>query len=212
MAKKLILFFIVVLILVGGGFFYWRDQTDVRKLNKNLPESVRVVKSLFSNEYKVVNKIDGYEFKVPDDWRGVSKIKYENVIDTKSSIKEGIKDFDKNIILESHLLIDGLRPLDGLEIRFIKFSNSIDLTTFVEQFQDTYVPYKKTERLEMIPKIDDFNISDLNGQKLYTLSKFQTGSELISDEHYFFSKEDKLYIILHFNDEFIKQFITNGKW
>ena len=67
MKKKIIIIISIVLILVaGGGFFWWNgNQKDVRELNKNLPEGVRVMKSLIGNEYKVVNKIDGYEFKVP---------------------------------------------------------------------------------------------------------------------------------------------------
>ncbi|MDO8659513.1 MAG: hypothetical protein Q7K54_02830, partial [Candidatus Parcubacteria bacterium] len=68
MIKKIVLL-VVVLGLFGGGFFYWwNNQADVRELNKTLPEGVKVVKSFFGGEYKVINKIDGYEFKVPKEW------------------------------------------------------------------------------------------------------------------------------------------------
>ncbi len=66
--KKLIFWVVsvAVLVLAAGGFFYWwQNQADVRELNKTLPEGVRVVKSLIGSEYKIVNKIDGYEFKIP---------------------------------------------------------------------------------------------------------------------------------------------------
>lgn len=57
---------ILTLALGGGGVFLWqKSQVDVQTLNKTLPEGVRVTKSLLGNEYRVVNKIDGYEFGIP---------------------------------------------------------------------------------------------------------------------------------------------------
>ena len=77
MSKKIIFSLIVILILVvGGGFFLWQNQKDVRELNKGLPKGVRVVKSLIGKEYRVVNKIDGYEIKVPKAWEGLKEIEY----------------------------------------------------------------------------------------------------------------------------------------
>lgn len=76
MSKKIALaiFGVFVILVAGGGFFWWwQDQEDVRELNKDLPEGIRVVKSL-AGEYRVVNKIDGYEFKVPQRWRGLAEI------------------------------------------------------------------------------------------------------------------------------------------
>ena len=68
---------ILFLVLVAGGFFYWwQNQADVRALNKTLPEGVKVVKSLFGDEYKIVNKIDGYEFKIPPKMINLKEVKY----------------------------------------------------------------------------------------------------------------------------------------
>jgi len=68
---------ISILILAAGGFFYWwQNQTDVRALNKTLPEGVRVVKSLVGGEYRIVNKIDGYEFKIPPKMTNLKEVKY----------------------------------------------------------------------------------------------------------------------------------------
>src|SRR3972149_11519191 len=68
---------ISILILVAGGFFYWwQNQTDVRALNKTLPDGVKVVKSLIGNEYGVKNKIDGYEFKIPPKMTNLKEVKY----------------------------------------------------------------------------------------------------------------------------------------
>ncbi|MDO8590593.1 MAG: hypothetical protein Q7R65_01300 [bacterium] len=60
--KTAIAILILVVILAGGGFLLWQNsQAAVKDLNATLPEGVRVVKSLFGNEYKVVNKLDGTE-------------------------------------------------------------------------------------------------------------------------------------------------------
>ena len=84
--KSIILLAVIVLFLVAGGFFYWQEnQKDVRKLNKNLPAGVRVEKSLIGNEYKVVNKIDGYEFKVPREWGGLKEIEYYKQTEKESA-------------------------------------------------------------------------------------------------------------------------------
>jgi len=78
MSKKYIVIGLVVLILaaIGAGLFLWQNQKDVRELNKNLPNGIRVVKSLVGNNYKVINKIDGYEFKIPKEWKGINEINY----------------------------------------------------------------------------------------------------------------------------------------
>src|SRR3989344_8387695 len=75
--KTAIAIFILVLIFSGGGFLLWQNsKAAVKDLNATLPDGVRIVKSMFGNEYKVVNKIDGYEFKVPREWEGVEEIYY----------------------------------------------------------------------------------------------------------------------------------------
>lgn len=207
---------VFVLLLIFGGVFYWQNnQKDVRELNKNLPKGVMVAKSIFGfgNEYKVINKIDGYEFKVPSAWKGVKKIEYEDVIDTDLSIKKQTKeDFSKKIVSETNLYVEGFRELDYILTRILRLNNIIDLNKFVEEFQKIYSPYTKTERSESSPKIKDFIIGDLRGFKLYTVFKSKTGNELITDEYYFFGKDHKIYIFSHFNDDFVRKFIADGKW
>ncbi|MEK9135247.1 MAG: hypothetical protein AAB451_03030 [Patescibacteria group bacterium] len=215
MVKKIgILVF--VLILAGSGFFYWQNnQKDIQALNKILPAGVKVAKNLFGfgNEYKVINKIDGYEFKVPSAWKGIEKIEYEDVIDTDLSIKKQTKeDFSKKIVSETNLYVGGFGSLDYMLTRILRLNNIIDLNKFVEEFQKIYSPYAKTERSESSPKIKDFIIGDSRGFKLYTVFKSKTGNELITDEYYFFGKDYKIYIFSHFNDDFVRKFIADGKW
>ena len=78
MKKKIIFSLVLVfcLALAGSAFLYWKSQKVVVGLNADLPEGIRVVKSVFGEGWKVVNKIDGYEFTVPKAWDGVSEIEY----------------------------------------------------------------------------------------------------------------------------------------
>lgn len=203
------LIFTIVLLLVAGGVFYWKNQQEVVDLNKELPDGVRVVKTL-TGDYVVVNKIDGYSFKVPDEWEGLSKAIYKDITKTELSIGEALQ---KKIIFESYLLIEGTRPLDGMELRVLKFIDDINLNTFVEQFKEIYMPFRKTETSEFFPQIADFIVENLKGLKLSILLQSKYGSEMVlSDQYYFFKKDSKIYIVMHFDDEFVREFIANGKW
>jgi len=204
-----LLFLIIILLLIAGGVFYWKNQQDVADLNKELPEGMRVKKTL-TGDYVVVNKINGYQFKVPEEWEGLSKAIYKDITKAESSIGEALQE---KIIFESYLLIEGTRPLDGMELRVLKFADSIDLNTFVEQFKEIYMPSRKTEISEFFPQIEDFIVENLKGLKLSTLLRSKHGSEMVlSDQYYFFKKDLKIYIIMHFDDEFVREFIANGKW
>lgn len=67
---------VLILVLVGGFFYWWQNQADVRALNKTLPEGVKVEKSLVGDEYRLVNKIDNYEFKIPSGMIKLKEVKY----------------------------------------------------------------------------------------------------------------------------------------
>lgn len=76
---KKIIGLIIILALLALGIFYWRNNNkDVRELNRGLPEGVKIEKSLFGfgKDYRVVNKIDGYSFKVPEGVKGVRGLDY----------------------------------------------------------------------------------------------------------------------------------------
>ncbi|MCD6528392.1 hypothetical protein J7K44_02015 [bacterium] len=72
--SKIWLSLIIVILIIGGFFYWWQKQTDVRELNKTLPEGIKVEKGLFGEGYKVVNNIDDYEFRIPPEWKGVKEI------------------------------------------------------------------------------------------------------------------------------------------
>lgn len=185
MAKKVI-FLIVVLILFGGGFFYWQNQADVRELNKNLPEGVKVEKSLFGDEYKVVNKIDGYEFAVPEEWKGVGEMEYIPEENEQGYIASSIGLEGK----EGHSRIIGID----------RFKISEDINNLEIWAQDNF---------DTFGLVGDF-AEDKIGQ--FEVIKTQESVHLLGMYVYFFQKNSAIYAITNPSEDFIRDIISNGKW
>ena len=190
MSRKIIFSLIVILILVVGGvFFWWQDQKDVRELNKGLPEGVRVVKSLFGKEYKVVNKIDGYEIKVPKEWTQFGKIQ-----------EVEYNEWGKNrlIIREGEIGLKGEGGLVAISTSILK-QTDIDLNSFVEDWCQIYVPSPTREIAR--EKISNFEVTKVQDKEYLANLKF-----------FFFKSNSKIYRISLIEDEFIREMILNGKW
>ena len=191
--KKKVIFFIVVpcfvlcLAAATAGFFYWQqNQADVKELNENLPEGVKVVKSLINNEYKVVNKIDNYEFKIPPEWQGLNEIEY-----FPQEIEQGYT--GSSIGLEGE---EGAGRIAAIA-RFQIGEPDIDLEFWVKT-------YFETSGL----------INDFNRDKVGEFEVIKTRDFIISmlGYVYFFKKNLTIYAIACGSEEFIRYIITNGKW
>jgi len=187
MNKKIIFSLIVILVFAGGGFFWWwQDQKDVRELNKDLPEGVRVVKN-FAGEYRVVNKIDGYEIKVPEEWRGLKEVKYheeeEGIPGVTGLTLEGIEGRERAFGIISHKLDQPDISLEfWVEIQFQKFG--LSETTQFRKF-----------------KVGDFDIIQVKTEEYFADFAW-----------YFFKKNQRVYEIQSVSEEFIREIITNGQW
>jgi hypothetical protein len=185
MNRKIIFSLIVILILLviaGGFFWWWQDQKDIRELNKNLPKGVRVVKSL-KGEYRVVNKIDGYEFKVPEEWQGIKKITYYEQTEKEAS---GIS-------------IDAQNG-DLFGIGVIKLENERkSLESWVQEHIIKSMP--PNWRIEK---------QFLNGTEIFKLvTEKQPLSETPS---YFFKVGSKIYNISGTSKDSTESIITKGRW
>jgi hypothetical protein len=185
MLKKIIFLFLVVILLAGGLFYYWRSQENVRALNKTLPKGVRVEKSLFGNSYKVVNKIDGYEFEVPKAWKGVQKIEY---IPSTPGEKYSINSINLRGVagVTNLVAVDKVNTEQNPEIR--KWAGNI------------FNEYGFTGEF----------LSDRVGDE--DVVKTQENIHLAGMYVYFFSKDASIYIITNGSEEFIKEIILSGKW
>ena len=187
MNKKIVISSIVIILIlcVGGGFFWWQNQKDVRELNKSLPDGVRVVKSLMGKEYKVVNKIDGYEFKVPMEWRGVEKIEY-----IAEREEKGFRGTSANMI--------GLEGENrGVGIDCFKVEKEQSLKEWAQNLFST-VGLEGNFTLEMVGNFETI--------------KTQENKHLLGMYMYFLKKDALVYSFTSGSEEFIRYIISNGKW
>ena len=164
---------------------WWQDQADVRALNKTLPQGVKVVKSLWGGEYKVVNKGDGYEFRAPKPWGGLEKIDYipkssEEKYDVASLNIKGVNGGARFVA------IDKFNTEKDPEIR--AWAEKI----FREYgFEGEFVQ----DRLGNIDIIKTQEDTHLGGMYVY-----------------FFAGNSSIYVVTNGSEEFIKEIILSGKW
>ena len=179
---------VLVLVLVAGGFFYWwQNQADVRALNKTLPEGVRVVKSLIGDEYKIVNKIDGYEFKIPPEWKGAEEIGYVP--------EREISGFKVSSV--------GLAGVDSLATPF-----SIDVYNIENQLGTDLMFWAR--ELWNLFALDGELQQDIV-QNISVVKVFE-GKNLGKTYVYFLKSGAKIYVLNNTSEDFIRYIITNGKW
>jgi len=178
---------IVVLVLGGGGFFYWQNQADVRELNKNLPDGVKVEKSLFGNEYKVVNKIDGYEFTLPQEWNGVGEIEY---ISERSA--QGYTGTSINI--------EGNTGM-GKSIGIDRYTSGGNMNTELKLWaEENFLAFDLTGDFDHT-KVVDFDVV-----------KIQETVHLGGEYVYFLRNDSIIYTLTSPSENTIKYIISNGKW
>lgn len=182
--------FLAVLVALGavaaGAIYVWANQQDAAELNQTLPDGISVRKSWVGSEYTVVNKIDGYEFKVPSKWQGISKINY---VPEKS---------DKGYSADS-LGVEGKTSNDRIATinLFRDDDETIDLKTWAQNSFTTF------------GLIGNF-IEDKIGN--FMIVKTTEDKHLLGMSVFFFRANQKIVSITNGSEEFIKEIILSGKW
>ena len=187
MRQKVIIFLIFGLLLVttGGLFWFWQNQADVRALNKTLPQGVSVAKSLWGGEYKVVNKIDGYSFKIPKAWEGIEEIEY---------------------VPEQEIM--GLKST-GTGIKGSKGTNTIFSLDIFYLEQEANLLEKARELWESSGLVGDLIKINVGG---FEIVKGSEEVHLGGTYIYFLKQNKKMYAFNNGSEEFIKEVILNGQW
>ena len=183
--KKLIILVIFALLLIVGGVFWWWNQKDIRELNKNLPEGVRVVKTL-EGDYRVVNKIDGYEFKIPREWKGIKEIKY-------------IPNNKEEKYLVASINIKGVEVKnEGIAIECFQITNEeYELENYVKRILEEY-------------GLSGDLIHDVIEEN--KIIKVQENVHLGGEYIYFLKENSSIYAITGKSKKDIQGIIINGKW
>ena len=187
--KKIIFLGLIILLISAGGFFWWqKNQKDVKELNKNLPERIKVTKS-FLGKYKVIDKIDGYEFKVPEEWGGLAEIEY-----TPGRTEGGYSG--------TSLSIEGNKGAGRVAaIDFYKSGGDIDsdLKLWAESNFRTFGL-----------------VGDFTQNRVGTFDAVKTQENIhLGGEYIYFFKEvgnRGVYTITGPSEDFIREIIANGKW
>jgi hypothetical protein len=140
---------------------------------------------LWGNEYKVVNKIDNYEFKVPKAWTGIEKIEY---IPETSDEKYPVTSIN----------LKGLKGGSRL-VAVDKFTTeqNPEINDWAQKIFDEYGFSGK------------FTAGKINN---IDIVKTQENVHLGGMYVYFFSKNSAIYVITNASEESIKEIILNGKW
>jgi len=217
MIKKIVLLF-VVLGLVGGGFFYWwQNQADVRELNKDLPEWIRITKDLGGNyhlvyerdgekiemirvakeekQYRVINKKYNYEFLLPQDRKGLWRLEYLE--------KEGDSEMEYvcQLCERGSILFIGLIGGYGDNVIIEAYQpkdDDIRLDDFVYKGNPTWLYKMDVEKT----KIDGKDVIKASGEE-YDWGRVYK---------YFFQGKSNFYKLEHVSEEFIRYIIANGQW
>ena len=186
MLKK-ILPLVIILGLAGAAFFYWQNnQADVKELNKTLPEGVKVAKSLIGDEYKIVNKIDDYEFKIPSEWQGVKEVEYipervvEKMLITSIGL-EGVIGYGRILSIDAYAL----------------FQVEVDLEQWAKELLNTF---------DLGGVLEEEKIGNS------TVIKIKEEEHLAGTYIYFLKNDSIVYVFNCGSEEFIRYIITNGKW
>lgn len=175
---------IILIILIGGGFFYWwQNQADVRELNKTLPEGIKVEKSLFGEEYVVVNNIDDYEFRIPSEWRGVKQM---------VRVVTGNGHPGSLVSLEGNKGVARIMLLEHVKTE----ESDIDLKLWVN---------KGFENLGLV----SLNEDNVEKTKVIKVQKDISSMKMFI---YYFQKNSVVYAIGNESEEFIRYIIANGQW
>jgi hypothetical protein len=192
MAKKIIFLIIIVLIIAAGGFFWWQSQEEVRELNKNLPEGVRVVKSLFG-PFEVINERYNYIVRLPKEQKKISTIEYLEKKDEEMRYICTVCKEASIILLGSigkektNLILESYKPKDG----------NIDLEKFIQEGNPTWLRRVEVKK-EKLNDVDVIKVSrEFEWGRLY---------------HYFFKGTSNFYRVEFISEEFIQKVILNGRW
>lgn len=189
MVKKtpLLGFILFVLFVVGTIFLWQADQKEVKELNATLPDGIKVTKGFLSDNYGVVNKIDGYEFGVPREWGGVKEVEYipEREVEDITVVSIGLEGLE-----------GGARIL-SLDVYILDEFDEVDLFSWAQNIWNIF---------ELEGELSQDNV------ERFSVVRAQEDKHLGGTFVYFLKELSKIYVFNNGSEEFIREIILSGKW
>jgi hypothetical protein len=181
--RRILVFSVFMILSIGGFFYYWNNQKEVKAINEGLPEGISVVKTI-TNEYKLKNDVDGYEFKIPKEWAGISEIFY-----TPKRTESGYK-------------------MATIELAG---NNSSSIVLVINQFEndgEELIDWVNNN-FNTFGLVGNFSEDNINGIKVV---KTTEEIHLLGMWVYFFKMDEFVYAITNGSEDYIEYIIANGKW
>jgi len=186
MKKNIVILIVVGVILIlaiGVVYFFWQGGPEIRRLNKNLPEGIRIEKR--GDQQVIVNKKDGYEIKVPKDWGGVREVEY--------------------LSKESGLTIGAQDTEDWVSVSVYEVLRGIDFDVWLKQFLKDH-PLSFPEKITSIigeEKIKNYKVIKIKVEHPMTGTTF----------FYYFQTDSHIYeIYTDYSEKSIRAVILNGNF
>ncbi len=105
MKKKIFIFFFLFLVFLCFFLLLYFKDKEIRELNKNLPQGVYFEKR--GKDLFLINKLDGYELKIPESWGGVREVRYvEGELSFQAKFTDDWVAVNKIILQDQKITID----------------------------------------------------------------------------------------------------------
>ena len=177
---------LIILLMIDGAFLI--RQYKISRLNKDLPEKVRIQKGLIGH-YKIINQIDNYSFNIPSSLKDIQEIKY--------SPKRESKGYQF-----SSLNIRGNSKQNNV-IAIVKFKSDTD-STLKEQSKSFFSAFELDANfLENQIGNQDKNMNTIIARRIPRLRNTDAS---------FFQKDNYIYLITCKSEKIINQIVLDGSW
>ena len=194
MNKKLFIpLIILVLLLIAGGVFWWlQSGKELRELNKDLPEGIKVLKSL-TGQYMIVNERDGYRINWPK--KELKIVYYEERQNIEKTLPPFFSQEVKKLFVSgASLFLGEYTILPEVTINCFKLKNGIDLEKLRQIYENSSFFANSTINLEQKGEFEVLIIED----------SYQV--------NYSFKINSKIYNIACSEENLCQSILQNSRW
>ena len=199
MNRKIILIvgLLIVLIIAGGIFYWWWEAgKQLREINRDLPEGVRV--GIKNGQQIITNERDGYEIVISEKWGELERVQHSELHVGPIYREEGIKEI-------AVIALSGLLPDEEEATSFF-----IDKHKFEKGFEDmelrAFIEINPLWLLGPAVIVEEKKVGDF--ETLRIIKEFEWGNSY----YYFFKVNSTIYSLAYMSEDLIREVILNSRW